>query len=231
MEFGHIFHESESDETIVAGFAEHTSLLLAVSGPRENAFWDASTQESGIYDLKGVVASLLTHLGVQDAVMEAHYDSTSVTRYHLALTVGGQNLGILAMLSDGQREAYDLKAPVYFAEINWDAVVTLAEPALYVRYQAISRFPVVERDLAVVLDRGQDVGPLMETIKAAGGALVQDVSVFDVYTGDRIEAAKKSVAFGIRFGAHRTLKDREVDQSIDAMVKALNQAYGAELRQ
>ena len=55
--------------------------------------------------------------------------------------------------------------------------------------------------------------------------------MFDVYQGERVAADKKSVAFGLRFGAHRTLKDKEVDAKVKAVIKALNDGFGAELRQ
>ena len=75
------------------------------------------------------------------------------------------------------------------------------------------------------------VPSLIEAIERAGGGLLQEVSVFDVYTGDRVSEEKKSVAFGLRFGAHRTLKDKEVDAKVKAVIKALNDGFGAELRQ
>lgn len=231
LEFGHIFHKGEAEGALVPGYAEHTSLLLAASGPREPVYWEANASATGFHDLRGIVESLLDLLTIPKVVMEPHYASTSVTQFHLSVKSRKQELGIIAMLSDEQRLAADLKTPVYFAELNWDRLLALATPRLRVKYQPISRFPVVERDLAVLIDQKQDVGPLITAMKQAGGALIQDISVFDIYQGDRISDDKKSIAFGLRFGANRTLKDKEVDKAVDAIIKALNQQYDAELRQ
>ncbi len=231
MEFGHVFHKGEAEGALVPGYAEHTSLLLAVSGPREPVYWEANASPTGLHDLRGMVESLLELLAIPKVVMEPHYASTSVTQFHLSVKSRKQELGIIAMLSDEQRLAADLKTPVYFAELNWDRLLALAAPRLRVKYKPISRFRVAERDLAVLIDRKQDVGPLITAMKQAGGPLIQDISVFDIYQGDRISDNKKSIAFGLRFGANRTLKDKEVDMSVDAIIKALNQQYDAELRQ
>lgn len=231
MEFGHVFHKGEAEGALVPGYAEHTSLLLAASGPREPVYWEGRATSTGLHDLRGMVESLLDLLGIRKTTMEPHYESTSVTQFHLSVKSRKQDLGIIAMLSDEQRQASGLKEPVYFAELNWDRLLALAAPRLRVRYNPISRFPVVERDLAVLVDRKQDVGPMVAEMKRAGGALIRDISVFDIYQGERISDRMKSVAFGLRFGANRTLKDKEVDKSVDAIVKALNEQYNAELRQ
>ena len=95
----------------------------------------------------------------------------------------------------------------------------------------ISRAPAVDRDLAVTVDADAPVGPLLATIRAAGGDLLRDVRVFDLYAGDRIAAGKKSVAFALRFSAEQTLTDKVVDKRVRAIVDRLGREHGAELRQ
>ena len=89
---------------------------------------------------------------------------------------------------------------------------------------------MVGRDLAVVVGDGQPVGPMLTTIRKTAGPLLQSVRVFDLYRGDRIEVGTKSVAFALRFLAHRTLRDEEVDDRIRKVVKALEREYSAHLR-
>ena len=99
-----------------------------------------------------------------------------------------------------------------------------------VRYEAISRFPVVERDLAVLIGRDQAVGPILETITRAGQPLLKAVQVFDLYEGKGIDPSKKSVAFGLRFGSDRTLRDNDVDRAVSKVLKALEGDFDAQLR-
>ncbi len=231
MEFGHVFNQGEKAGALVDGYAEQTSLILVQSGLRQGANWDGKAITTSFHDLKGEVQTLFGTLGLHQVSMEASYQSTAVTEYHLNILLNEKPVGIIARLSSEQQEAYGLKEAVYFAEINWDLVFKKAKSKIKRKYKPVSRFPAVDRDLAVIVDRDQDVGGLSEIIRKAGGNLLQQVSVFDIYKGDQVAADKKSVAFGLRFGAHRTLKDKEVDAKVKAVIKALNEGFSAELRQ
>jgi phenylalanyl-tRNA synthetase beta chain len=95
----------------------------------------------------------------------------------------------------------------------------------------VSRHPVVDRDLAVLVHADQPVGPMQTTIRDTGAPLLRRVEVFDVYEGEGIDEDAKSVAFTLRFGADRTLTDEEVDEQIEAIVDALDAEHNATLRQ
>ena len=230
-EIGHVFHRTDREDVPVTGYAEHTSLLIVASGPEAPAGWDRKPPPIDFFDLKGTVEALIETLRLPDVAMTPSYEATPLTAYHLAVTSGGVHLGIVARLADALAEAYDLKAPAYFAELDWTRVVALAAPHLERPYQAISRYPVAGRDIAVVVRRDQAVGPMVETIEAAGRPLLRQVRVFDLFEGKGIEPGKKSVAFSLRFGTDRTLTDAEVDERVAAIVEQLSQAYQAELRQ
>ena len=116
------------------------------------------------------------------------------------------------------------------AELDWSAVAALAGRLAVVRYAPISRFPVVERDLAVVVPERQPAGPLLRTVREAGGPLLQDVRLFDLYRGERIAEGAKSLAFALRFATDRTLRDEEVDGRVRRIVKRLEAEHGAALR-
>src|SRR5690606_39342242 len=95
-----------------------------------------------------------------------------------------------------------------FDEIDFSALVRVAAPHLKRTYRPVSRYPVVERDIAVVVDRAQQVGVMLKAIREAGSALLRDVQIFDLYEGERLGEGKKSVAFSMRFGSDRTLPTR-----------------------
>ena len=230
MEFGNVFHQGPAPGALVPGYAEHTSLILCMCGPYEPAHWAAGTSDVQFHDLKGVVEVLLENLQAPSIEMNAVYDPTPVTAYHLELYAKKEYLGTIAALSGEQQEAYNLRDQVYFAELNWDRLLPLIKPGLERQYNAFTRFPVVERDLAIQIGVDQSVGELIEAMHASGGKLLQDIHVFDVYQGEQVTSGMKSIAFGLRFAANRTLKDAEVDRSVDAIVNALNANFGAELR-
>jgi len=126
---------------------------------------------------------------------------------------------------------FDLDTPVFVAEFHWAALVGSATAEQHRDYEPVSRFPVVDRDLAVLVPANQPVGPLQRAIREAGAPLLRRVDVFDTYAGAGIDEDTKSVAFTLRFGADRTLTDEEVDARLDAIVERLAANHGARLRQ
>ncbi len=229
-EFGHVFRRTDRAGVPVPGYAEHEAFLLAAAGPDAPVAWDRQPHRADFFDVKGAVESLLEALRIPNVVMTPDYDGNDVTAYHLRVASGDVSLGILGRLTDDLADEMDLKEPVYFAELDFTALTALATPGLARTYQAVSRYPVVDRDLAVVVRREQEAGPMIEAIRAAGQPLLRQVDVFDLYEGEGIEQDKKSIAFSLRFGAERTLTDAEVDAAIAAILKALEEGYAAELR-
>ncbi len=231
FEFGHVYGRADDPSNPVEGYHEHASLILGMSGPARLAGPDCEERAVDFYDLKGVVELLLRTVGIDGVEEIAAPEANERTAYRLFLDHDGQRLGVLARTSEALGERSDLQEYVYFAELNWETITAIVTAQPPTRYTPISRTPAVDRDLAVTVDADAPVGPLLATIRAAGGALLRDVRVFDLYAGDRIEAGKKSVAFALRFGAAQTLTDKAVDKSVRAIVDRLGREHGAELRQ
>ena len=229
FEAGRVYRRTAGAGTAVEGYHEHTSLVMGMSGPAATAAWDADGRDVDVYDLKGVVLDVLAALGVADVTETPRPAPDALTAYALDLAVGDTRLGSIGRVADAVADAADLQAPLFVAELDWDAVAALSSGAPP-RYQAISRSPVAERDLAVVVPEGTPAGPLLQTIRQAGGPLLQDVRLFDLYRGDRIPEGTKSLAFALRFGADRTLRDQEVDGRVRRVVKSLEAEHGATLR-
>ncbi|KHF27536.1 Phenylalanine--tRNA ligase beta subunit [Anoxybacillus sp. BCO1] len=126
------------------------------------------------------------------------------------------------------QKQFDLKE-TYVFELDLEALLK-AEVA-DIRYTAIPRFPSITRDIALVVDEHIVAGELQKAIIAAGGELLKDVSIFDVYKGDRLPDGKKSLAFSLRYyDPERTLTDEEVTNVHEQVIKAVEQQFGATLR-
>lgn len=230
FEMGHVYGRADGLPGPIPGYHEHAALGIGLSGPAQEAGWDAPEREADFFDLKGVVAHLLAGLGLEDVEEIPEPEADEHTAYRLALASEGRRIGLLARVSDALAEASDLRRPLFFAEIHWEALaeVLLARPEA--RYRPIPRTPTLERDLAVTVERAVPVGPMLRTVRAAGGALLRRVRVFDLYEGERIGAGKKSVAFALRFGAEQTLTDEAADRQVRRIVAALEREHGAQLR-
>ena len=114
-------------------------------------------------------------------------------------------------------------------EINLDKL--LAKKVGKMKYKELSKFPVVKKDIAILVDRIALAQDLLKTIKNNGGKLLQDALVFDLYEGKGIPEGKKSIAFTVTLGASdRTLKDEEINECLEKIIKGLESRHGAELR-
>jgi phenylalanyl-tRNA synthetase beta chain len=95
----------------------------------------------------------------------------------------------------------------------------------------LPRFPSVARDLALVMDEGVAVGPLMAAMRRAGGSLLETIEMFDVYRGAQVGAGKKSVAFSLLLrAADRTLTEPEVQKAVEKVLRSCEAQYGAVIR-
>ncbi len=229
-EFGHVFHRVAEGAPYVPGFSEHAALIIAVSGPPGPPEWGAKTRQADIFDLKGDVETLLEALNVFGIRTEPSPESTPLMHNFAVIYSDDVEIGRIAALDEAVTAARDIRLPVFFAELNWSRLVRHAGVHTTRRYRPISRHPAVTRDISVVVDHTVSAGQMMDTIRATEQKLLQSVSVFDLYTGKEIGETKKSLAFSLRFGAQRTLRDVEVDTAIQVIIGALQTRHGAKLR-
>ncbi len=115
--------------------------------------------------------------------------------------------------------------------LELDVAYLLSHARTQITYQPLPRYPAMERDLAVLVDRQAEVGPMMQAMREAGGELLASVSLFDVYEGEQVEAGQKSVAFSLALRANdRTLKDEEANAVMERVLQRLQSQFGARLR-
>jgi len=236
FELGRVYRRATNrDDPIVPGYVEHPALLIGLTGPHAPTTWDTDPRTADLFDLKGDVETLLDDLHVPEWHLtprsEEDASGMPIETDQIDIATRETPVGTVARLRDDVASDFDLEEPVFIAEFHWTALVAAAADQLERAYEPISRFPVVERDLAILVRGGQPVGALQNTISEEGAPLLHRVDVFDVYEGEGIPNEEKSVAFTLRFGADRTLTDDEVDDQIDAIVDALRRRHDAQLRQ
>ena len=118
--------------------------------------------------------------------------------------------------------AYDMPVRIYVAEVDLQALFAIERPRTL--YKALPRFPAVERDLALLCDVAMPVATIEKIIRQAGGKLLEQVELFDVYQGAQIEAGKKSVAYSLKFrAADRTLADDDIDPALTKIFAKLKE--------
>lgn len=196
---------------------ERNHLTITFAGGDEN-----------FYTLKSAVTAALRCLGAKTSL---RYTEKPYLHPGMGadIVMDDKVIGSFGKLHPTAAENYDINADVYVAEIDLEPLLGIKLDE--VKYSLISRYPCVNRDLAVVVDESAPLGELIATIKEAAGSDLESVRAFDVYRGEQIEKGKKSVAFALRFRSpEKTLGDADIQAMTDAVIKALESAHGAQLR-
>ncbi|NDG26269.1 MAG: phenylalanine--tRNA ligase subunit beta [Proteobacteria bacterium] len=228
FEVGKTFTSDSSEETKVK---ETPTVAGLLSGQHLNPHWSAQTPKVDFYYVKGLVELLVKQL---TTVFLSFEPIQNMPLFHpkraAVIKLGLKEVGYLGEIHPHIRQnVLDTHEPLVAFELNLELLRKYERTA--VRYKTPSRFPGVELDLAFVVDRNVAAQTLLESIKHAGGQLLSEVSVFDVYEGETIPQTKKSLAFRLSFmSPERTLQEAEVTSARETIVKAATEKFGAQLR-
>ncbi|MEW6569098.1 MAG: phenylalanine--tRNA ligase subunit beta [Chloroflexota bacterium] len=210
---------------------EPRRLALVLSGPRALPTWQgADTASMDFFDLKGLVAGLLSGLGID----QARYEPAGHPTFHpgkcASLWVGERHLGFLGEVHPAVQRNFDLNAgPVLAAELDVEALLASLAPRRAI--EPVPTYPPVLEDLAFVVDEEMSADRVTAAIRQAGGDLVAEVRLFDYYRGDRIGPGKKSLAYALTYQASdRTLTDDEVAVVRERIIRHLARELNAQLR-
>jgi phenylalanyl-tRNA synthetase beta chain len=205
---------------------EEERVTCVLSGSWQPRQWHAAVEPFDMYDLIGVLEEIRDGLALAGFSLTPSSHPAFMPGHTLSVGCGGRAAGIAGQLHPAIAAALDVEGPVFLAELDLAAVIEAATDVG--SFQELPRFPASDRDLAVVVDDALSVGSLVESARAAGGSLLADVRVFDVYMGAGIEPGKKSVGLTMSYRAsERTLTDEEVDAANAGVERALIEAYGA----
>ena len=146
------------------------------------------------------------------------------------LKVGGKSVGVLGEIHPNLLDRFDLKKNALLFELDWDTLLEAASRSAVKGFEEYGRYPVVERDLALVLDEGVPAGHILSYLRERDPS-IQEVAVFDLYRGNQIPLGKKSLAFSVRIGRKdRTMTEVEVNVLFKGMVEGVKQNFQAEVR-
>ena len=181
------------------------------------------------FDIKGLVEGMLEVCGVVDWTLQ----KTDVPTFHpgrnAEVLLGDRRLGVFGEVHPEVLENYDLPYKAYLFEFDLEG---LADATIFAkRFEPISIYPKVARDLAIVVDKEILSDMPTALIYTTGGDSIDSVRLFDVYEGEQVPEGKKSLAYTITYhSATETLTDKAVNALHDKVVKRLNRELGAELR-
>jgi phenylalanyl-tRNA synthetase beta chain len=223
-----LFESSRSYHGTLDDHFEVRRLAGLVTGPRFAENWASASDDVDFFDIKGDVEAVL-------ALAASPGQLRFVPGEHPALQPGqvadilrdGVVIGTVGKLHPALAKDYDLKRGVYLFELDADKALATAVPEA----KAISKYPAIRRDIAIVVDDKVSAEALVEAVAASAPGLIRDVRIFDIYRGDKIEAGLKSVAIGLILQeTSRTLTDEDADTAMAAAIAALKDRFAAYLR-
>lgn len=182
------------------------------------------------YTMRADIKVLLNHIGIRDIRFKKNADTKTFHPGRCAdVLVGDINIGTMGELSYEISDKYDLNKRAYIAEL--DVNLISENTVLTKNYEKIVKYPSINRDIALVLDKAVTAEEIEDVIKSVDSDIIEDVKLFDIFTGAQIGEDKKSMAYEIIYRSKdRTLVDDEVNVVQEEIVNRLESKFGASLR-
>ena len=234
-EFGNVYSAKAGTEPTaeqpLAPYTEGARLALWLTGNARTGNWLRPTEEATFYDLKATVEAILRRAGIAAVFNQTEADGDIFdAAMEITTTKGATPLGTIGIVSRKTLRMADIKAAVFFAELDWDAVARLAQRHRTV-FSPLPRTQAVRRDLSLLLDAGTDMAQIQTAVRRCDSKLIHSVSLFDVYEGKNLPAGKKSYAISIEIqDDEKTLQDKHIDKIMSKVTETLRRTFGAELR-
>lgn len=222
FEIGKVFEKSEND------FSEENHLCFAVSGKIDFDSFDANEKKFDYFDIKGEIEMFLSKMNLES--LRIIYYNSSVDEVNVSkIIVNDKVIGEIYIVSEELLKLFDIDDDVYLVEIKIDELLNLTGESI--KFKEISKFPHVKRDLALIVKKEIKFSEIKETIKSSGGVYLRGLSLFDIYSDDKLGKGKKSMAFSLEFSSkEKTLTDEEVNKQIQKIIKTLEKKLEITLR-
>ena len=206
-------------------YNEETKVAMLMKGNYITNNWQGTNVKVDFYVIKGLVENVLDYFGLKNRYS---FEVKLVDDMHpgicASIVLDREEIGII-----GRVHPSLWKDDIYLAEFSLTKIMDKKIKAI--KYKESSKYPEIKKDLAFVVKKDKTAGEVMNQIKKSGGRLLNDVAVFDVYTGDNVGSDEKSIAYSLTFSdPTRTLTDDEVTEVFNKIISEVEQKCNAKLR-
>ncbi len=206
---------------------EKVGIVLTGKSPD---LWYRKGNPYGFHDIKGAIDSMLSFCRIPGAEYIPSGYISFADSCCFELRINGKKIGRVGMIKEEMAKRFDIKQNVFAAVLDFKTLMGEIEPEPV--YQALPRFPAAPRDLAVIVDEAVEVGLLMAEIKNIAGPLLENVTLFDLFTGKQVGEGKKSIAFSMTYrSTERSLESEEVNKIHGKIVSGLTEKFNAQIRE
>lgn len=243
-EFGNVYscnpQALSTAERPLAPYRQGTRLALWMTGDVNRPGWLEAARPATVHHLQAHADNILARLGISArelAITRGDGSDNIFSAYIVLDTRNGKHLGNIGIVSRAVANSCDIKAEIYFAEFDWDALCQLALKRK-VTYAELPKTMPVRRDLALLVDNTVSMADIEGVVRDTERKLLRDVELFDVYQGKKLDdgtsdlpEGKKSYAIALTLQDNeKTLNDKAIDAVMTKIIAQLKKRIGAELR-
>lgn len=231
FEIGNIYsYAHENEDTFVNGYKEKQELCLALVGNTNSKQWGINDSEYDFYDLKGTLENLLKSLRISSLKFKSPKQASNLFNSNsLGIFIKKKQIGTFGEISKSYLKKLKIDKNVLILNLDLTELYQIDIPNA--KYSKISPYPIVERDLAFLVDKSIQAEKLLNEINQSGGKYIAETNIFDLYQGKNIDENKKSIAFNLKFSSpDKTLTDEEIDPNIKKIIKNIQNKFKAILR-
>ncbi len=224
-----LFEQGKTYTTPEPGkYVEEKHLSLYACGVYQKAGWQYKAQKVDYYYIKAICENIFKSLGLTKISFQLLEDATANS--FAEIKHKNRVIGKAGLVPTEKLQQFGIKEPVIFADLLWDDILNLIDNKPP-KYKEITKYQIVERDLAVVLAKATPYAAIEEVIDQAKLPFLKNVQLFDIFESDKLGLDKKSVAINFSFlNENKTLTDGEVDEQMDQLISSFQQKLAAEIR-
>ena len=222
-EFGKIY-----SSTAAGNYKEETHVAFYISGNTAITNWQQKDKKADFYYLKGICEQVLSGCGLKNINISLLNDDDLESGINIS--IANKIIGKIGNVSQKLLKQFGIKEAILFADLNWDEIIFLQNKSK-LTYEEISKFPVVQRDLAILVDKKTAYAEIEAIIKGIKLPALKNIKLFDIFESEKIGSDKKSMAVNFTFSDEtKTLTDSDTDTMMGKIISSLEKQLAATIR-
>lgn len=223
FEFGKTYSVEQTGK-----YTEVNHLCLYISGASTTDGWKIKAGKPDFFELKGAAERIIALAGITGCTFSVTADP--LFENTVDIKVKNELIGRIGQVSKNTLQQFDIKQPVFYGDFYWDILLGEAKKVKTI-FSEIPRYPAVERDLSIVVDKSLTYDAVEKTAKNIKLNKLKKIQLFDVFESDKLGAGKKAMAINFTFlDEEKTLTDKEIETMMDKLAGSFEKELQAEIR-
>ena len=223
-----LFEFGKTYSIVDGAYAEKQNLAIYITGNQNETNWSGQTKKADFYFAKGITEAIFSVTGVQkfQSVISENNEMIDC----ITTSVRGKNIAVTGSVKKSELDKFSIKQPVYFICIDWENLMTFSLKN-EITFEPIPKFPQVQRDLSILLDKKVSYGEVEELVKSLRIKKLQRMQLFDLFEDKKLGENKKSFAINFTFlDKEKTMTDEEIEAIMNKIISNLESKLNAVIR-